>query len=332
VKVPLEQRAALSRDRGVSVEFYEPITMSMSIAPYYRLYELPWSPTEEVEERFRKYAKRIAIVFILFGLAMPFLPLVDRSKLSPPTVPDRILKLVIQQKLPPPPPPPKAEPKEEKIEKPKPEAKPKPEPPKEDARQKASKALAVFDELAALRDQSVIDKAQQKDLSKSVGEQTRSERSLITSKVGAGSGGINTASMSRSFGGGSGALTGRDTTVVNSKLGSADGRSQVQRTSGSGKGARSREEVELTFDKNKGAIYALYSRALRDNPDLKGKIVLEITIAPTGEVLNCTIASSELKDPDLERKLIARVKLFKFEPRDVEAITLTKPIDFFPAG
>ncbi len=305
----------------------------MLVVPYYRLYELPWSPTEEMEERFRKYVKRIGIVFLVFGVIIPFLPVVDRSHLPAPVLPDRIVKLVIQKKLPPPPPP-KVEPKpEEKVaETPKPEIKPKPEPPKEDARKKASKALAVFDELAALRDQSVIDKAQQKTLSMSAGEQTRSERSLITSKVGAGSGGINTATMSRSFGGGSGALTGRDTTLVNSNLGSADGRSQVQRSSGSSKGARSREEVELTFDRNKGAIYSLYSRALRDNPDLKGKIVLEITISPTGEVLNCVVASSELKDPELERKLVARVKLFKFEPRDVDVITLTKPIDFFPAG
>jgi hypothetical protein len=29
--------------------------------------------------------------------------------------------------------------------------------------------------------------------------------------------------------------------------------------------------------------------------------------------------------------LIARVKLFRFDERDVEAVTTTKPIDFFPA-
>jgi hypothetical protein len=41
--------------------------------------------------------------------------------------------------------------------------------------------------------------------------------------------------------------------------------------------------------------------------------------------------SSELGDPDLEQKLVQRVLLFQFEPRDVETITTTKPIDFFPA-
>jgi TonB family protein len=300
------------------------------IAPYYRLYELPWSPTEDVERRFRVVVRNVLIVFLIFGLIIPFLPMSERSEMQAPQISDRVVKLLIEKKIPPPPPPPiaKEEPKPE-PEKPKPvEAKPKP-----DARKQASKALAVFDELAALRDTAVIDKAQQtKNLSAAVSEQTRSERALITSKVGMGSGGINTATMSRGYGGGTGALTGRETTQVTSNVGGGDGHSEVRRTSGSGKGARSREEVELTFDKNKGAIYSIYSRALRDSPDLKGKVVLEITISPTGDVLNCVVISSELNNPDLERKLIARVKLFKFEARDVEALTLTKPIDFFPAG
>ena len=59
--------------------------------------------------------------------------------------------------------------------------------------------------------------------------------------------------------------------------------------------------------------------------------MLEITISPAGEVTMARVVSSELKDPELERKIIARVKLFRFEARDVEAITATKPIDFFPA-
>jgi hypothetical protein len=41
--------------------------------------------------------------------------------------------------------------------------------------------------------------------------------------------------------------------------------------------------------------------------------------------------SSELGDAELERKLVARVRLFRFEDKDVEAITTTKPIEFFPA-
>jgi hypothetical protein len=42
------------------------------------------------------------------------------------------------------------------------------------------------------------------------------------------------------------------------------------------------------------------------------------------------VLSSEFKDDDLERKIVARVKLFKFEAKDVEAITARKTIEFFP--
>jgi protein TonB len=95
--------------------------------------------------------------------------------------------------------------------------------------------------------------------------------------------------------------------------------------------SRSQEEIELVFDRNKSAIYALYNRALRDNPALMGKVVMQLTIAPTGEVTDCRIVSSELGDAELERKLVARVKMFRFDDKDVEAITTTKPIEFFPA-
>lgn len=85
------------------------------------------------------------------------------------------------------------------------------------------------------------------------------------------------------------------------------------------------------FDKNKGAIYALYNRALRRNPLLQGKVVLKLTIAPSGQVTECEIITSDLEDAELERKLVQRVKLFRFNDKDVEAVTTTKPIDFFPA-
>lgn len=307
--------------------------MSTLIAPYYRLYELPWSPTEAVERRFRNIVRNAFILFALLALLITLLPMPPKTQVKAPEIPDRIVKLVLEQKKPPPPPPP---PKIEPKETPKPIEKvaPKLEPPKPDARQKAQNAglLKLQDQLADLRDNSVLDKAAMtKNLSGKVGETTSSERSLITSKVGASSGGINTAALSRGYGSGAGSLTGHTTTQVTSSTLAAQANDGVKRGAGATKAARSREEIELVFDRNKGAIYALYSRALRDKPDLKGKVVLELTIAPSGEITNCRVVSSELNDEDLERKLVARVKSFRFEARDVETITTTKPIDFFPA-
>jgi len=305
----------------------------MTLAPYYRLYELPWSPTEEVERRFRRTVRNAFIVFAILALLIQVLPVPEKTKVKAPEIPDRIVKLVLEKKIPPPPPPPKVEEKPKPIEKvePKPEPKPLPKP---DAREQAQKSglLKLQDQLADLRDNTVLDKAAMtKNLTGKVGETTSSERSLITSKVGASSGGINTASLSRGYGGGAGSLTGHNTTRVTSAVLTAKGEDGVKRGTGSTKAARSREEIELIFDRNKGAIYALYSRALRDKPELKGKLVLELTISPSGDITRCEVVSSELNDPDLERKLVSRIKLFKFEARDVETITTTKPIDFFPA-
>jgi TonB family protein len=173
---------------------------------------------------------------------------------------------------------------------------------------------------------------QTKNLTGAVGADSHAERSMITSKVGAGSGGITSANSSRGFGTGAGSLTGHDTTAVTSQIARSglDARGPA-RTGNSGKAARSREEIELVFDRNKGAIYALYSRELREKPELQGKLVLQFTISPAGDVTDCKVVSSELNDPDLERKIVARVRLFRFDAKDVETITTTKPIDFFPA-
>jgi TonB family protein len=164
-------------------------------------------------------------------------------------------------------------------------------------------------------------------------ENARSERNLITSAAGRTSGGINTANMSRGFGGGAGAIGQHTSTQVSHGSGldpNAGGR--VQRTGSSGKNSRAREEVEIVFDRNKGALYALYGRALRETPELAGKVVLEFTIAPSGEITMCRVISSELNDPELEKKIVARVRQIRFKAADVEPLTVSKPIDFFPAA
>ena len=312
-----------------------------TMTAFYRNYELPWTPSEEEQQRLRKLLLICFGITLLLCILMPLLPLPERAKEQVETVPPRFAKLVLERKVtppPPPPPPPKIDPVPKVPDKvvPQPQPKPVPQPDRtQQAREKAAQAglLPFQEQLAALRDNTVLDKAgQTKNLTGKAGEATRAERSLITSKVGTGSGGINTASLSRGYGGGAGALTGHETTQVSSALASGLGAStdNVQR-GGSGKASRSEEEIALVFDRNKGAIHSIYTRALRDNPNLQGKLVLEITIAPDGSVTRCEVVSSELNDPELERKLVARVKMFRFEAKDVGTITVTKPIDFFPA-
>ena len=304
----------------------------MLLAPYYREFELPWEGDEESTERFRKILRVLLIILALFGILFPLLPSPKHTMAE--EVPERLARVMTQTPKPPPPPPP---PKPKEQEKPKIEPKvAMVKPPVDEhqrAHEKAQKQLnQVKDELADLRDVMDLKPLETKNLSGAVGADSHAERSLITSKVGSGSGGITSANASRGFGTGAGSLNGHETTAVTSGIAKSGLNARGPATSGGGgKAARSREEIELVFDKNKGRIYSLYARALRDNAELQGKLVLEFTIAPTGEVTMCRVVSSELKDADLERKIIALVRLFRFDPKDVDSITTTKPIDFFPA-
>jgi len=307
--------------------------MAIVITPFYREYELPWEGDAETSARFRKILRILLILFLLLGILFPLLPTPKRTAAES-EIPQRLARVMIEEKPKPPPPPPVV--KEEPKPKVEPEKKPVPIPPvdrKQLAHEKAQKSLdRVKDELADLREQMDLTPMQTKNLSGAVGADSHAERSMITSKVGVGSGGITSANSSRGFGTGAGSLTGHDTTSVTSSIARTglDARGPT-RTGNSGKAARSREEIELVFDHNKGAIYGLYNRALRERAELQGKLVLEFTIAPSGEVTMCRVVSSELNDPDLESKIVARVRLFRFEARDVESITTTKPIDFFPS-
>ena len=315
---------------------------------YFRVYELPWSHSATEERLFRAILRNIGIALIVLAVVIPFLPVPEEDPDKLREIPQRFAKLILEQPKPPPPPPVIEEPEPEELEpepepekvvekEPEPEPEPTPEPEPEpvdlvaEARETAAQmgVMEFADELADLVDDDIIDNGNDAQTAAVTGPGTRNERSLITSSLGSGSGGINTANMSRNTGGQQLAL--RKTTKVKSPVDDVARQARVQRQGRSDKGSRSREEIELVFDRNKGAIYALYNRALRKDPTLQGKLVLRLTIAPSGAVTDCEIVSSELNSPELERKLVAKVRMFRFESKDVEAITTTKPIDFFPA-
>lgn len=181
-------------------------------------------------------------------------------------------------------------------------------------------------------------------------------RAMITSNATNGSGGINTAAYSKNTGGGG--LAGRSSTMVEGVIGGGGGggaggggaRGRGDGTGsgiggaggggngaggsvskGGGKASRALEDVRLVFERNKGSIYAIYNRALRDEPALQGKVVLKLTISPAGSVVDCRIVSSELKMPEVEAKLLARIKTFDFGAKDVNEMAINYPLDFLPS-
>lgn len=309
---------------------------------------LAWSISAEDERRFRRFLFGILAFTLAMSIAIPLLPVIQKNVEKEVELPPRVAKLIFEKRT-----QPKPKPKPvKKKETPKPVAKEKPKPkpekkvvtkvekktpppkPKVDrtelARKKAatSGVLAMQDSLADLRDDSSLNRLRSTSRLSSTGNQAKkTTRSMVTSKVASGSQGISTSNLSRDTGGTS--LAQRTTTQVASPVSSESGK--TRRKGSSLAAARSIEEIQIVFDKNKGSIFSIYNRELRKDPTLQGKLVFRLTIAPSGKVTHIELVSSELGVPRLETKLLKRVKLFNFGAKQVDTVTITYPIDFLPA-
>ena len=58
------------------------------------------------------------------------------------------------------------------------------------------------------------------------------------------------------------------------------------------------------FDRYKASFYRLYNRELRNNPALKGQMVLRLTIEPDGSVSMCALQSTDMDAPDLATQVV----------------------------
>jgi hypothetical protein len=190
---------------------------------------------------------------------------------------------------------------------------------------------------------------------------TATTRSLIVSQVGGSSGGINVAAISRNgnggggtggagngtggggggngfggsgLGGGGSSITGGGGGVKVAKVHSATGTAAADARPLSSGAAPSRtdEEIQIVFDRYKAALYRIYNRELRNDPSLKGKMVLRLTIEPDGHVSACAVKSTDLASPTLSSEVVERVLKFNFGAKQgVPSITIVYPIDFLPA-
>ena len=97
--------------------------------------------------------------------------------------------------------------------------------------------------------------------------------------------------------------------------------------------SRTDEEIQIVFDRYKAALYRIYNRELRSNPTLQGKMVLRLTIEPDGSVSACKLDSSDMDSTALGSRIVARVLMFNFGPKEgVPPVTILYPIDFLPAS
>ena len=313
---------------------------------------LPWDILPEEKSRFKKLTIGILLLTLLLSIIISWIELPERDPRERAVVPERLVKLVIEQKEKPVPPPVKQpEPEKPKVEEKKPEPKPEEkkadvkEPVKEvkvekkNAKEEAIKHIAVFDALADLR--TAVEPAPKpgQQLSKDVNPGAGPDpvqRALISDKAKAGSGGIVTAKASSGGGVGSG-IAATSTTSVKSEIGGLDdnklraNRDPNDPNAKANMGKRPDENIQQGFDNAKGGIFTLYNRELRKDPGLKGKVVFRLEIQPDGSVSNAEVVTSELNNPELERKLLAKVRQIQFGQMNVGVWKDNYRMDFFPS-
>jgi hypothetical protein len=170
-----------------------------------------------------------------------------------------------------------------------------------------------------------------------------SSASTLTANARGGSGGINVAGLSRTVGGGGGGAGGGGGGDGDGMPGVAVGKATSSIAGIGGgerplarKGAaagRTDEEIQIVFDRYKASFYRLYNRELRNDPSLKGQMVLKLTIEPDGSVSMCVLQSSDMNAPDLSHQVVDRVRTINFGAKEgVAALTIVYPIDFLPAA
>jgi len=306
---------------------------------------LPWSRSDEDDRFFRKTLAICLLFCLLVGAVLPFvdLPILDEWEVLEEQ--ERLTQL-IREEIPPPPivqdaapiipdEPLETEAADEPIlaEEAAPTEAPAPAATKKKVA--SSGILAFRDQLSGLTQTSALARLGSNARIQDPGTVAAGlpQRSMVASQAPGSSGGINVAKLSRDTGGTGKGMGGVSVTQATSTIGSGTGGSGRPLAGGGPGLGRTDEEIQIVFDKHKAALYRIYNRALRKNPTLKGQIVLRLTIQPDGSVSMCEVKASDMKAPELARKVVSRVGTFDFGAKEgVSAITIVYPIDFLPAS
>lgn len=326
----------------------------MAVKAYQKL-ALDWQPKNSSEHVFQCIVAVVLLTMILVAVVLSSIKVPVAEKRERVAVPDRIAKFISQKEIPPVAkklPTPKVEPKP--IPKITPVSKTEPKPgverqrsnvaeqkPLTESQQKAretaqqSGLLALASELNALMDTSDVSA----QVAGKLAEQPTGhnaiaghDANIITAGVAQGGGGVDASRYTSGVN--TTQLEAREVAQLDRGLFSEsekNNQAASQKTGSRSGNGRAEEDVTIVFDRNKGSLYALYERERRKTPGLQGKIVLQITIAPNGDVIDVKIVSSALNSPSLEARLISRIKQFKFESTNMDPVTVTYPIEFLPS-
>ncbi|NIR50957.1 energy transducer TonB [candidate division KSB1 bacterium] len=93
-------------------------------------------------------------------------------------------------------------------------------------------------------------------------------------------------------------------------------------------GKRSEESVRSIMSSHQGRLTYIYNKYLKRNPELRGKLVVEVEIAANGRVSNVKLVSSSMGHPEFEREILNFIRRWRYEPIDAGMVTVTYPLFF----
>lgn len=79
-----------------------------------------------------------------------------------------------------------------------------------------------------------------------------------------------------------------------------------------GASSRSVEELTGVIDQHQRAVQACYEQEKVKDPSLKGQVVIELRIDKDGRVIGPRVVSSTMKNPNVERCILNKVRLWQF--------------------
>jgi hypothetical protein len=288
--------------------------------------ELPWSQLREEDQRFHRILGLSLACGLVLGIVAPYIPLPLQPTAGPPELPARRVRL-LEEPVP-------TNPEHRAVisapPKSKSDAPPQPVAASQTTRPPVAGTgvLAMRGALERLQDRSPRTFAEPTRSEPETGRVTK-QPSLLSEDI-------------TDLGGNIQLSVGREEMLGSTELPSdvGGGLAPLESESESRAGAlvsnnsagrRTEEDIQEVLDRHKGEMFNLYNRALRSDPDLRGELILRLSINSSGRVTDCSIIGSNLGAASLELDLVALVKGIAFgSVPGANEVTTRVPIEFFP--
>jgi len=301
--------------------------------------------SSQQDKKFLRILSILLVVYLFFALGVPLLEQVKVPREVKEQVPPQLAKIILKEKQLPLPEKikepeivkpeeinetPKKEPEEKPAEKPVEQ----PKMTRDAAREKAktSGLAAMKDELFSMREAFTVAPEAATTLDQKKTEEIKVKRKLLTGAVNKQSEGVTAATVSRTVN--SDALSSKNTQhirLAEEEVLATEGAIIEEEALSAQAGQRTELSLRRTLEANKSRLYALYNRALRKDPFLKGKVMFEIEIQPNGTISRVDIKSSGLNNAKLERQLTVILRSIRFPEEAVAVMKTIWAIEFLPS-